>query len=106
MASNTTRRYPRMRSPEGLNVAWLSGTLRFVSRVETLSLGGLFIRTKEPAETGKMIQFLIDIPGDGVRARAIVRDVTPGKGMGVGIVAMSQEDRARYFTFLNKLQSS
>ena len=54
----------------------------------------------------KMIQFLIDIPGDGVRARAIVRDVTPGKGMGVGIVAMSQEDRARYFTFLNKLQSS
>ena len=94
-----------MKSPEGLNVAWLSGTLRFVSRVETLSLGGLFIRTKEPAETGKMIQFLIDIPGDGVRARAIVRDVTPGKGMGVGIVAMSQEDRARYFTFLNRLRA-
>ena len=87
-------------------MAWLSGTLRFVSRVETLSLGGLFIRTKNPPETGKMIQFLIDIPGDRVRARAIVRDVTPGKGMGVGIVAMSQEDRARCFTFLNKLQSS
>jgi hypothetical protein len=52
-----------------------------------------------------MIQLLIDIPGDGVRARAIVRDVTPGKGMGVCIVSMSQEDRARYFTFLNKLQS-
>jgi hypothetical protein len=52
-----------------------------------------------------MIQFLIDIPGNGVRARAIVRDVTPGEGMGVGIVAMTQEDRARYFTFLNKLQS-
>jgi hypothetical protein len=52
-----------------------------------------------------MIQFLIDIPGYGVRARAIVRDIKPGEGMGVGIVAMSQEDRARYFTFLNKLQS-
>ncbi|HEY2109876.1 MAG TPA: hypothetical protein VGH17_08240 [Candidatus Acidoferrales bacterium] len=37
--------------------------------------------------------------------RPIVRDVTPGKGMGVGIVAMSQEGRARYFSFLNKLQS-
>ena len=86
-------------------MAWLSGTLRFVSRVETLSLGGLFIRTKEPAETGTMIQFLIDIPGDGVRGRAIVRDIAPGKGMGVGIVAMSQEDRARYFTLLYKLQS-
>jgi hypothetical protein len=86
-------------------VAWLSGTLRFVSRVETLSLGGLFILTKKTPETGTMIQFLIDIPGNGVRARAIVRDITPGKGMGVGIVAMSQEDRARYFTFLNRLQS-
>ena len=52
-----------------------------------------------------MIQFLIDIPGDGVRGRAIVRDIAPGKGMGVGIVAMSQEDRARYFTLLYKLQS-
>jgi hypothetical protein len=52
-----------------------------------------------------MIQFLIDIPGNGVRARAVVRDVAPGEGMGVGIVAMTQEDRARYFSFLNKLQS-
>lgn len=86
-------------------MAWLSGTLRFVSRVETLSLGGLFIRTKKPPAAGAMIQFLIDIPGYGVRARAIVRDIKPGEGMGVGIVAMSQEDRARYFTFLNKLQS-
>ena len=86
-------------------MAWLSGTLRFVSRVQTLSLGGLFIRTKKPPEAGTMIQFLIDIPGSGVRGRAIVRDIKPGEGMGVGIVAMSPEDRARYFTFLNKLQS-
>jgi len=105
MLPNSTRRYPRMKSPEGLNVAWLSGTLRFVSRVQTLSLGGLFIRTKKAPQTGTMIQFLIDIPGNGVRARAIVRDVAPGEGMGVGIVAMTQEDRARYFNFLNKLQS-
>ena len=52
-----------------------------------------------------MIQLLIDIPGNGVRGRVIVRDIQPGEGMGVGIVAMGQEDRARYFTFLNKLQS-
>lgn len=47
-------------------------------------------------QTGTMIQFLIDIPGNGVRARAIVRDITPGEG--VGIVAMSQGGRARYFS--------
>jgi hypothetical protein len=27
-----------------------------------MSLGGLFIRTKKPPQTGTMIQFLIDIP--------------------------------------------
>ena len=63
-----------------------------------------FVRKNLP-RPGQCSNSLIDIPGDGVRGRAIVRDVTPGKGMGVGIVAMSQEDRARYFTFLNKLQS-
>jgi len=70
-----------------------------------IEFGWPFIRTKKPPETGTMIQFLIDIPGSGVRGRAIVRDIKPAEGMGVGIVVMSQEDRARYFTFLNKLQS-
>jgi len=87
-------------------VAWLSGTLRFVSRVQTLSLGGhSFARKNLPRLGRTMIQFLIDIPGSGVRGRAIVRDIKSAEGMGVGIVVMSQEDRARYFTFLNKLQS-
>jgi hypothetical protein len=102
---NPSRRYPRMKSPKGLNVAWQSATQKLVSRVETLGLGGLFIRTKEPPATGTIIQLLIDIPGGGVRARAVVRDIQPGDGMGLGIVSMSQEDRARLSTFLSQLPS-
>ena len=102
---NPTRRYPRVKSPKGLNVAWQSATQRLVSRVETLGLGGLFIRTKEPPAPGTMIQLLIDIPGGGVRAHAIVRDIKPGDGMGAGIVSMSQEDRARLNSFLGQLPS-
>jgi hypothetical protein len=49
-------------------VAWLSGTLRFISRVEPLSLDGLFIRTKKPPETGTMIQFLIGMDDAEPRA--------------------------------------
>jgi len=102
---NATRRYPRMKSPKGLSVGWQSATQRFVSWVETLGLGGLFIRTKEPPATGTILQLLIDIPGEGVRARAIVRDIKPGEGMGVGIVSMSQEDRARLTNFVSQLPS-
>jgi len=58
-----TRRYPRMKSPEGLGVAWQTTTQRLVSRVETLGLGGLFIRTHDPPATGTIIRLLIDIPG-------------------------------------------
>jgi hypothetical protein len=102
---NATRRYPRMKSPKGLSVAWQTATRRLVSYVDMLGLGGLFIRTKEPPEKGTILQLLIDIPGGGVRARAIVRDIKPGEGMGVGIVSMSQEDRVRLSSFLSQLPS-
>jgi PilZ domain len=102
-ASTGGRRYPRMKSPKGLSVAWQTATRRLVSFVDMLGLGGLFIRTKEPPAIGTIIQLLIDIPGGGVRARAIVRDIKSGEGMGVGIVSMGQEDRLRLSSFLSQL---
>ena len=103
--STGTRRYPRMKPPKGLGVTWETATHTYASRAETLGLGGLFIRTKEPPATGTIIQLLIEIPGGRVRARAIVRDVKPGEGMGVGIVSMGPDDRSRLNTFLSQLAS-
>jgi hypothetical protein len=68
--------------------------------VGTLGLGGLFICTPEPPAVGTIIQLLIDMPGGEVRARAIVRNVEP-EGMGVEIMSMRQEDRARLGRFLS-----
>lgn len=99
------RRYPRMKSPEDLSVAWQTAAQKLVSRVETLGLGGLFIRTQEPPATGTIIRMVIDIPGGGVRARTIVRDIKPGEGMGVQIVNMGRGDRARFSSFLSQLPS-
>jgi hypothetical protein len=61
--------------------------------VDKVGLGGSFIRTKVPPAVGTFIQVLIDIPGGGVQARAIVRNIKPDDGMGVGIISMSQDDR-------------
>lgn len=104
-ASTGTRRYPRMKSPAGLCVAWQTASQRSVSLVRTLGLGGLFVRTKEPLAAGTIIQLLIDIPGGGVRGRAIVRNIKASEGMGLGIVSMSPEDRARLSSFLSHLPS-
>lgn len=99
------RRYPRVKPPSNLVVAWQNANRRWLSYVGGLGLGGLFIRTKEPLPVGSVIQILIDLPGNGVRARAVVRDVKPNEGMGVGIVSMGQEDRQRLSTFVSQLAS-
>lgn len=89
------RRHPRVESPKGLLVAWESGTKRAVSYLDSLALGGLFIRTSKTVPVRSAIKLLLELPVGDVRARAIVRRVAPNKGMGVEFIAMGPEDRAR-----------
>jgi Tfp pilus assembly protein PilZ len=97
------RRYPRVNPPAGLVVACQNANRKWLSYVGRLGLGGLFIRTREPLAVGSILQILIDLPGNGVRARAEVRNVSPDEGMGVGIVSMGQEDRQRLSSFVRQL---
>jgi PilZ domain len=90
----STRRHPRAKAPGGMMVAWQSGTLRSVSFLESIALGGLFIRTPNPPPIRSLVKVLIELPHGDVNARAIVRRVTPSKGMGVEFIAMTQESRA------------
>jgi PilZ domain-containing protein len=77
--------------------------MRSVSRLETLSLGGVFIRTPEPPPIGSTLNLLLDMQNGDVRARAIVRRVTPSKGMGIEFISMTPEDRARLNKQLQQL---
>jgi len=89
------RRYPRVAAPKSLMVAWQSGTRRAVSSLGSMALGGLFVLTRQPAPIRSMVKLLMDLPLGEVRARAVVRRVTPSLGMGIEFIAMTQEDRAR-----------
>ena len=89
------RRYPRIRLPKGMLVAWQYGASRGVSRVATMGLGGLFIATREPAPIGTLVRLIFDLPGGEVRARATVRDMKDGEGMAVAFIAMDYAARAR-----------
>ncbi|SRR6266436_2037605 len=97
------RRYPRVRVPKNALVAWKNGSQKFVSPVENLALGGLFIRTTNPVNSGTMLQLMFNTPQGQVRVRAVVRNVKTGEGMGVAIVSMEQEDRGRLDQWLKKL---
>jgi len=89
------RRYIRVRLPRGKLVAWEYLGERKVSNASVLGLGGLFIKTPEPAPAGNFIKLVFEVPGGDVRARALVCDSQPGKGMGIQFVSMGQEARAR-----------
>jgi len=97
------RRYPRTNAPTNLLVAWQTGNNKGVSRLETIALGGLFIRTEEPVASQSLVRLLVEAPNGDVRARAIVRRVVAKKGMALEFVAMNQEDRARLSQYLRRL---
>jgi PilZ domain len=97
------RKYPRVKVPKNALVAWKNGCQKFVSPVENLALGGLFIRTTKPLDSGTMLQLMFNTPQGQVRVRAVVRNVKAGEGMGVAIVSMEQEDRGRLDQWLKKL---
>jgi hypothetical protein len=94
-----SRRYIRVALPKGMLVAWQHYGGRTVSRVRVLALGGLFISTPKPPPVGDVIQLIFEVPGGDVRARAMIRDSQPGKGMGIEFTSMNPEARAR----LNRL---
>lgn len=101
--SDQKRRHPRVKPPKGLLVAWQTGTIRKVSHLQSLALGGLYIGTPNPAPLNSPLKVLLALPGGDVNARGVVRHSTPNKGMGVEFVAMGQEDRARLSQMLRPL---
>ena len=98
-----TRRYPRRNAHKATLVVWKKGSEKYVSRIENLGLGGLFICTQQPAPVGTSLQLLFNAPEGEVRARTIVRNLVPSRGMGLAIVFMEQEHRARLDRWLKSL---
>jgi len=94
MSAPDQRKYPRLKPPKSFVVAWRSGMTRDVSYMDSLALGGLFIRTKRPVPLRSAVQLLLDTPAGQIRGRAIVRRVHEKTGMALQIIAMDPGDRA------------
>jgi tetratricopeptide (TPR) repeat protein len=98
------RKYPRIRAPKGMWVAWKSSAQTTTSRAEVMGLGGLFLQAAKTPSDGSTIDLIFDLPTGQVRGRAIVRNSTPGKGMGIQFVQMKPEDRAKLHRFLSSAE--
>jgi len=103
MSTQERRRYPRSPAPPNLFIAWQIGMKQGVSRLGSLALGGLYIRTASPPPPESMLRVLVETPTGDLRARVMVRRVVPKDGMGVEFIAMTQEDRARLVQLLRRM---
>ena len=97
------RKYHRFKAPKESVVTWKSTGQNFVSRVEAIGLGGVFLYTANPLALNSVINLIFHLAVGKVHARAAVRRLIPGKGMGVQFVQMLPEDRARLNQFLLQL---
>jgi PilZ domain len=88
-----TRQHPRISLPKGMSVAWYGGGQQQVSRVKTLSMGGLFLCGPITLRVGAELTLVFEVPGGILQAQAVVRNVVPGEGMGVEFTKMSPQGR-------------
>jgi len=101
-----TRRYPRVKAPEGILVGWQVGTKRSVSHLGDIALGGLFIRTTDPPPERSLVKIVLSAGTAEVRARGVVRRVAPHQGMAIEFTAMNPDDRGRLTGMLRPLLES
>jgi hypothetical protein len=97
------RRFPRMTLPRGMSIAWQAKEQHDISRVTSISLGGLFIEAAEPARINDTVQVQFDIPGGAVHAKAVVRRSIEGRGMGVEFTELPAGAQAALHKLLQKL---
>jgi hypothetical protein len=97
------RKRPRVTLPRGMSITWRGRGESVVSRVQTISAGGLSIMAPAPPPNGELLHVSFEVPAGAVTAQVIVRHSHDGEGMGVEFVGMSDEARARLDHLLQKL---
>lgn len=100
------RRTSRVQAGEWVYAFWSCGGLDGLSHVRDLSLGGLFIESPlhENLDASVMLHFLVD---EGqIRANAVVRHVRAGKGLGLKLIAINDQDCQRLAGLIRRVQSS
>jgi len=99
----TARRFRRITLPKGMLVAWYGGGDQRVSRVKTIGMGGLFVAEPDAPAVGTSLRLSFEVPGGSVHVEAIVRDVTPGEGMGLEFTRLNTRDRVLMEILLRRL---
>ena len=98
-----TRRHQRIVLPKGMSATWYGSGQQQVSRVKTLSMGGLFLCGPITLRVGTDLTLVFEVPGGVVLAEAVVRNIVAGEGMGVEFTKMNPQIRVLLEELLTRL---
>jgi PilZ domain-containing protein len=102
----TRRTTPRVTADDAVYALWYCDGRGDVSHIQNLNLSGLFLETRLQKEPGDAldIHFLV---GEGpIHARAVVRHVELGQGLGVRLLAMNDKHRLHFGALMGRLYSA
>lgn len=74
-----------------------------MSRVQTLSRGGLSVSSSITRPVGSSLMLVFEVPGGVVQAEAVVRNAIPGKEMGLEFTSIGDQARALLDDLLKRL---
>jgi hypothetical protein len=99
------RRTSRFEVPDGTYVYWRCAGMDDVSKVRDLGVGGLFLATEKPRQEGLKVKIEFLVQEGQIRAEAVVLRSEGVNGLGLKFTAVSQEDRQRLASLLNRVRS-
>lgn len=102
----TRRATPRVDADDGVNALWYCSGHEDVSHVRNLNLGGLFLETPLQKNPGVAVEIHFLVGEGPIHARAVVRHVEPGHGLGLRLLAMSDKHRLHFGALMKRLYSA
>jgi hypothetical protein len=101
----STRRMPRrVVTGEHVWVYWRCDGRDDVARVRNLSVGGMFLETKQPKRIGASTNLHFLVQEGMIRAEATVLHARQGQGMGLRFTAVREEDRRNLISLMARLR--
>ncbi len=104
--SYSRRALTRLSASDDIWVCWRCNGRDDISRVQDISIDGMFIQTRHPELKAGMPAKLDFLVQEGrIKAEAVVRHVKNGSGLGLRFLVVADEDRQRLKALLSRLRS-
>jgi hypothetical protein len=95
----------RVVNPPHVWVYWRCDGRDDIARVRDLSVGGVFIETRQPKKIGAITNLHFLVQEGTIRADATVRHAKEGQGMGLKFTAVREEDRKNLVSLMARLRA-